>query len=202
MVDQAANGRVHIARHHRAHQVKAHVNHLHARRIDAAVLHDAAHKRLGQLRTRVANGLTHQIGRLRDVLLLKRKDNVQRPLHNCADRLDRHVLLDARLDDVLLVIQADVRLPCRDHAHRIIDACRRLDVNGQALFRKVPGLLRLIQESMQCVRVPIQHDGQFAQFSVSLCGVVIVCIGILPGSAAGKQQCARRKCSENSLFHL
>ena len=95
-------------------------------------------------------------------------DVYKRQLYDRADRLDRYILLHARLDDILLVVQANVRTARRNHTHRVIRARGRLDVNRQSFLSKVTGLLSLIQERMQRVRIPVEHDGQLTQFPVGL----------------------------------
>ena len=200
MVDQTADGCINIAGGHRAHQVEANVNHVHAVRIGTVGLHDAADQCLGKLGARVADRFALEILRLGDVLVLERQDDVQRTLNHRTDGLDRHILLSTSLNDILLIIQTNVCLAGGNHAHGIVYACRRLDIHIQTFLGEVTLLLRFVQECMQGIRIPVEHNGQVLQIiaaavcRIRLCGVLC--------AAAGQQHGACCQKCKNTLFHI
>ena len=203
MVDQAADGCVYIAGGHRAHQIKADIYQFYAVRVYAGVLHDAVDQGLRKLRTGITDRLALQILRRGDIFILERKNDIQRALHNRTDRLDRHVLLSARLDDILLIVQANISLACCDHTHRIVNTGRRLNINIQTLLSKVSLLLCFIQKCVQSIRIPVEHNRQMVQIilraAVSACFGIAVCSALC--AAAGQQHCACCQKCKNSLFH-
>ena len=200
MVNQTADGCINIAGGHRAHQVEANVNHVHAVRIGTVGLHDAADQCLGKLGARVADCFALQILRRSDVLVLERQDDVQRTLNHCTDGLDRHILLSTSLNDILLIVQTNVCLAGGNHAHCIVYACRRLDIHIQTFLGEVPLLLCFVQECMQGIRIPVEHNGQVLQViaaafcRIRLCGVLC--------AAAGQQHGACCQKCKNTLFHI
>ena len=199
MVDQTADGCIDVAGGHRAHQVEANVNHVYAVRVSAVGLHDAANQCLGKLGACVADSLALQILRRGDVLVLERQDDVQRTLYDCTDGLDRHILLSASLNDILLVVQTDVCFASGYHAHGIVYACRRLDIHVQTLLGKVALLLCFVQEGMQSIRIPVEHNGQVLQIIAAVCRVRLC--GVLCAAAGEQHGACCHKC-KNTLFHM
>ena len=193
MVHQTADGGVHVAGGHGAHQVKAHVDHGHVAVIRPHILHDAADQGLGQLRTGIADGLAHQILSGGDPFFLQGQHDIKRPLHHRADGLHRHVLLCAGLNHVLLIVQADVRLTGGHQRDGVVGVGREADVHLQALFLVIALLNGDVQEGVQGIGVPVQHHVQFLQSG----GLIITGRG-----AAAAQQHGTYQKQANKTFHI
>ena len=185
MVHQAADGGVHVAGGHAAHQVKAHVDQGHVAVIRAHIVHDAADQCLGQLRAGVADGLTHQILGAGDVLILQGQHDVQGRLHHSADGLHGNILLGAGLNDILLIVQADVRLSRRHKGNGIVGVGGESDVDLQTLIGIVALLHGHIHKGVEGVGVPVQHHVQLLQVAG---GVVIVVVLSAAAADAAQQQ--------------
>ena len=182
VVDHAADGGVHIAGGHGTHEVKAHVLHGDARRIRADVLHDGGDHRFGQRRAAVADRLADEIFRGIDVLLAERDDGVERGLQQRADGLDLHILIRARLNEIVLIVQADFRLAGGHEGHGVVRVGRELEVDLQALLGEVAALDGDVQERVQRVGIPVEHDVDLAQ----VVGLGRIFAVVLSAAAAGE----------------
>ena len=188
MVYQAADGGIHIAGGHGAHQVKAHVNHHHVAVIRADVLHNAADQRLGQLGAGIADTLAHQILGAGYALIAQGQHNIQRGLHHRADGLHRHGLVGAHLDHILLVVQPDVSTAGSHQGNSVIIVGGEADIDLQALLCVVALLNGHIHEGMQGVGIPVQHHVYFPQ-------------GLLGMAGAGQQQAQGQQYCKKAFHH-
>ena len=197
MVDEAAEGGVHISGGHGAHQVKAHVDQLHVIQRGAHSLQHLAHRHLAEAGAGVADGLADQVLRGLDVFLRQGTDDADGLLDHSSQHLHRHVLIGLGDDGVLLIVEADIRPARRRHGQGIAGVRGEQDIHLQALLRKVALLLRLVEESMDGVGIPVQHHVDGLQLSVVL---PVRRVPASAGGAAGEQQ-KRRQQQRKFLFH-
>ena len=163
MVHKAADGCVHVAGGHGAHQVKAHVHHVHSAVISAVSLHHGLDQSLAQCGAGITNGLVFQICGSGDVLILQRENDVQRRLHNGADGLHAHILVSHSLNDVVLVVHTDFSLACCHQRQCIVGVGGELHLYIQTLLSIVAFFNGSINEGVDCIGVPVQHHVDFPQ---------------------------------------
>ncbi|MPM87210.1 hypothetical protein SDC9_134304 [bioreactor metagenome] len=129
MIDIAANGGVHVSGGHRAHEVKADVDHFYVAVIGPDVLHHAADQRFTQFCSGIADGLADQILWGVDVFAFEIHDDIQRRLHHRANGTHGHLLVGARHDDILLVVKPHLRLARRDQRHGVVGVGGEADID-------------------------------------------------------------------------